>query len=98
MLDPEALVKELNTLATSGISVNPKNFGISLNCSIITKYHQILDHAREGQGPVKIGTTGKGIGPAYEDKIARKGLTFDLLIKSIISKSRKISSREVIFI
>ena len=56
------------------MQITPSNFGVSLNCSIITSYHQILDAARESKGPVKIGTTGKGIGPCYEDKIARRGL------------------------
>ena len=99
VLDPEALVKELDTLTTSGISVTPKNFGISLNCSIITKYHQILDHAREGQGPVKIGTTGKGIGPSYEDKIARKGIKLsDLFDKKVLFQKIERSLQEKAFL
>ena len=99
VLDPEALVKELDTLVTSGISVTPRNFGISLNCSIITKYHQILDHAREGQGPVKIGTTGKGIGPSYEDKIARKGIKLtDLFDKKVLFQKIERSLQEKAFL
>ena len=47
---------------------------------MITAYNKLLDGLREAHGPVKIGTTGKGIGPAYEDKVARKAIKFrDLL-------------------
>ena len=54
----------------------------------------------KGKRPVKIGTTGKGIGPSYEDKIARKGIKLSDLFdkKGFISKDREISSREVILI
>ncbi len=74
VLSPSALIDELNTIKSAGVKITPSNFGVSLNCSIITSYHQLLDGAREAKGPVKIGTTGKGIGPCYEDKIARRGL------------------------
>ena len=74
VLSPSALIEELNTIKSAGVKITPANFGVSLNCSIITSYHQLLDGAREAKGPVKIGTTGKGIGPCYEDKIARRGL------------------------
>ena len=74
VLSPEAFLHELEVTTKSGVTISPKNLGVSLNCSIITSYHQILDGVREAKGPVKIGTTGKGIGPCYEDKISRKGI------------------------
>ena len=51
-----------------------KIFKISSSCSIITSYHRIMDSVRENRGTYEIETTGKGIGPAYEDKISRKGI------------------------
>jgi adenylosuccinate synthase len=82
VFDPEAFKNELEKTRAAGVEVTPKNLLISENCTVITAYHRLLDAAREGQGPVKIGTTGKGIGPAYEDKISRRGLKLkDLLDK-----------------
>lgn len=72
---PEALYRELEELKKT-ISITPDNLKISLNCSIITRYHQLLDQAREQIGPTKIGTTGKGIGPCYEDKAGRRSVKF----------------------
>jgi len=74
VLEPQALIDELNEIRAAGVKVTPENFKISNNCSVITSYHRIMDAVRESKGPVKIGTTGKGIGPAYEDKISRKGI------------------------
>ena len=82
VLEPEALLAEIEKLEVVGIKVTPNNFNISSNCSIITTYHKIMDSVREAKGPLKIGTTGKGIGPAYEDKISRRGIKlFDLFDK-----------------
>lgn len=79
---PEAFQTELNKVVASGVEITPKNLKISENCAVITVYNRLIDALRENQGPVKIGTTGKGIGPAYEDKISRKGLKLkDLLDK-----------------
>ncbi|EQC49923.1 adenylosuccinate synthase [Bacteriovorax sp. BSW11_IV] len=74
VFDPEAFAKELKTVEGAGITLTRENLKISENCSIITFYNKLLDGQREAKGPVKIGTTGKGIGPCYEDKISRKGI------------------------
>ncbi len=74
VLAPDALLKELNMLASNGIDANGRLF-ISEASTLILPYHIALDQARElARGKKAIGTTGRGIGPAYEDKIARRGL------------------------
>lgn len=99
VFDPEAFLKELKEVEDSGVTVTSKNLKISKNCAVITIYHRLLDAQRENKGPVKIGTTGKGIGPAYEDKIARKGLKLkDLLDKELLLKKLKISTQEKEFL
>lgn len=73
---PDALLKEMTMLEQRGVPVR-EQLRISLSCPLILPYHQALDIAREeAKGAAKIGTTGRGIGPAYEDKVARRGLRF----------------------
>ncbi|MGE8356770.1 MAG: adenylosuccinate synthetase, partial [Microvirgula sp.] len=70
VLSPEALLKEIDELQAAGIDVASR-LKISESCPLILPYHIALDQAREAaKGENKIGTTGRGIGPAYEDKIA----------------------------
>ncbi len=80
VIDPGALVKEIETLASAGIDVKGR-LHISNRAHLIFPYHRELDKAAEGaRGANKIGTTSRGIGPAYEDKMARRGLRMcDLL-------------------
>jgi adenylosuccinate synthase len=74
VLSPQALLEELDTLENMGVNVAPRLF-ISEACPIIMPHHVALDRAREAaKGAGKIGTTGRGIGPAYEDKVARRGI------------------------
>lgn len=74
VLSPEALLKEIDMLESSGISVAVR-MRISEACPLILPYHVAIDKAREiARGNDKIGTTGRGIGPAYEDKVARRAL------------------------
>lgn len=94
VFDPEAFKAELDKTTSSGVEVTPNNLLISENCSVITTYHRLLDGVRENQGPVKIGTTGKGIGPAYEDKVSRKGLK----LKDLLNKERLMERLEQNFI
>lgn len=99
VFNPEAFLTELEKVKASGVDVTSKNLKISKNCAVITIYHRLLDAQRENKGPVKIGTTGKGIGPAYEDKIARKGLKLkDLLDKELLLKKLKRSTQEKEFL
>ena len=74
VLSPEALLKEIDTLESSGVPVQDR-LKISAACPLILPYHVALDQARESRrGENKIGTTGRGIGPCYEDKAARRAL------------------------
>ncbi|WP_434613479.1 adenylosuccinate synthase [Tabrizicola sp. M-4] len=73
VLDPWALLSEIEKLRGQGVDVNPDNLLIAENTPLILPVHGELDRAREGQvGVAKIGTTGRGIGPAYEDKVGRR--------------------------
>jgi len=75
VVDPWALLSEIDLLRKKGISVNPKNLRVADNVTLILPFHRQLDQARERAfGKNKIGTTGRGIGPAYEDKIARRAV------------------------
>lgn len=80
VLCPEALLKEMAELEQNGVPVSER-LKISAACPLILPYHIALDQAREKKrGKSAIGTTGRGIGPAYEDKVARRGLRLgDLL-------------------
>ncbi|PJE78726.1 Adenylosuccinate synthetase [invertebrate metagenome] len=74
VLAPDALLEEMDQLQDRGIPVQDR-LKISPACPLILPYHVALDNAREqARGKSKIGTTGRGIGPAYEDKVARRGL------------------------
>ncbi|BBC72253.1 adenylosuccinate synthase [Altererythrobacter sp. B11] len=75
VLDPWALKAELERLEGQGVSITPANFGIADNCPLILPLHRDLDGLREAAaGKGKIGTTGRGIGPAYEDKVGRRAI------------------------
>lgn len=75
VLDPTALLEEIQKLTDMGVAVNGGNLKISSLANLIMPYHRELDLAREKRkGKGKIGTTGRGIGPSYEDKVARRGI------------------------
>ncbi len=74
VLDPHALVAEIERLAAQGVRVTHDNLKIADNCSLILSLHRELDVARESVAGLKIGTTGRGIGPAYEDKAGRRAI------------------------
>ncbi len=75
VLDPWALRDEIARLEGQGVSITPENFGIADNCPLILPLHRDLDGLREAAaGKGKIGTTGRGIGPAYEDKVGRRAI------------------------
>ena len=77
VLSPEALLKEIEGLEARGVPARER-LRISPSCPLILPYHVSLDHAREkARGKAAIGTTGRGIGPAYEDKVSRRGLRVD---------------------
>ncbi|MCE2989275.1 MAG: adenylosuccinate synthase [Burkholderiales bacterium] len=74
VLSPEALLREIDELTAAGLQV-AERLRISEGCPLILPYHVALDQAREAsKGDAKIGTTGRGIGPCYEDKVARRAI------------------------
>ncbi len=75
VIDPYALLAEIDRVSAQGIAINTDNLMIAENAALILPIHQDLDGARERQaGAGKIGTTGRGIGPAYEDKVGRRAV------------------------
>jgi adenylosuccinate synthase len=75
VLDPWALIAEIDRLEGQGVAVSPENLMIAENTPLILPLHQDLDRIREeAAGAAKIGTTGRGIGPAYEDKVGRRSV------------------------
>ena len=73
VLDPWHLVKEIAAIRAQGVEITPKTLMIAENTPLIMPFHGELDRAREAQASVaKIGTTGRGIGPCYEDKVGRR--------------------------
>lgn len=75
VVDPWALLAEIEKIREKGVDVSPANLIIAENAPLILPVHGIVDRAREAaKGERKIGTTGRGIGPAYEDKIARRAI------------------------
>jgi adenylosuccinate synthase len=74
VLSPQALLQEIDELEAAGVDASSR-LRVSNACTLILPYHVALDRAREAKrGDAKIGTTGRGIGPAYEDKVARRAL------------------------
>jgi len=73
VLDPHALIEEIERLRKQGVDVTPKSLRIAENATLILPLHQELDAMRES-GVARIGTTRRGIGPAYEDKVGRRAI------------------------
>ncbi|HVC60511.1 MAG TPA: adenylosuccinate synthase [Acetobacteraceae bacterium] len=75
VVDPEALLAEIAKVRAQGLTVTPDTLRIAENVTLILPLHSAIDRAREvARGDRKIGTTGRGIGPAYEDKVARRAI------------------------
>ena len=88
VLSPDALIEELNMLEQNGVPARSR-LRISESCPLILPYHVALDAAREqARGKKAIGTTGRGIGPAYEDKVSRRGIRLGELVDEEHFKAR----------
>ena len=100
VVDPEVLISEIDRLQAQGIKIGPHNLQLSEKAHIIMPYHQRLDLARErAKGNGKIGTTGRGIGPCYEDKVARCGVrTVDLIDPTSLKAKIEYNLKEKNFI
>lgn len=88
VVDPQVLIEELDTLQQQGRLLNPALLKVSETAHLIMPYHKAIDMARERlRGEGRIGTTGRGIGPTYEDKMARVGIRFvDLLDEQVFQE------------
>lgn len=88
VIEPTALIKEIKSLETSGVDVQSRLY-ISKAAPVIMPYHITLDQLREvKKGKQAIGTTGRGIGPAYEDKVARRGIRIGDLLNTELLKEK----------
>jgi len=101
VIDPGVLLDEMQELRESGMPVTPERLTISENAHMIMPYHKSLDHSQEAalKGDKKIGTTGRGIGPCYGDKITRKGIKIgDLLDEDLFKDKLKENIEEKNFL
>ena len=75
VIDPHALLKEIESVRKNGVEISPESLVIAENATLILSLHRQIDNIAElGRGAAKIGTTGRGIGPAYEDKVGRRAI------------------------
>jgi len=88
VVDPKALLGEIEELAHKGLIITPKRLKLSGRCHIVMPYHRILDGLRESKRKNKIGTTGRGIGPCYADKVTRCGIRMIDLINPKVLKEK----------
>lgn len=96
VVDPAVLLEEIDMLSKKGIAVGPENLSLSEKAHLIMPYHKAIDLAREkAKGKDKIGTTGRGIGPCYEDKVGRIGMrAIDLLELESLEEKIKANLKE----
>jgi len=89
VVDPQVLLQEIDELRKRGHFLDDRQFLISEDAHLIMPYHRRIDVARERmKGEGKIGTTGRGIGPAYEDKVAREGIRFGDLVEEKVFRKK----------
>ncbi len=89
VVDPAVLLEEIDYLESKGIDCGPEKLMISERAQVIMPYHKLVDNGRElMKGDKKIGTTGRGIGPAYEDKATRRGIRFVDLIDAAVFEEK----------
>ena len=86
VVDPEALIEEIDLLRSRGLLSDPTQLVVSENAHVILPYHKRIDAGREKQKA--IGTTGRGIGPCYEDKVARRGIRIRDVLKASALKDK----------
>ena len=100
VVDPEVLLEEIEGLKKNGILISPERLSLSEKAHIIMPYHKAIDLAREAaKGKAKLGTTGRGIGPCYEDKISRTGVrAVDLTEPEILEEKVRENLKEKNFL
>lgn len=93
VMDPVAILKEIDGLVEDGIEISPKNLSISDRAHLVMPFHREMDAFKEANRAVKIGTTKRGIGPAYGDKIDRIGFRLHELVSGSASFVERLHSR-----
>ena len=88
VIDPKALLEEIDGLKKRGLSMNTKQLKISSNAHVVMPYHRVMDQLRESKRAHKIGTTGRGIGPCYSDKVGRMGVRIIDLLNPKVLKAK----------
>ncbi len=88
VVDPKALLEEIDGLKKRGLPMTNRQLKISCNAHVVMPYHRIMDQLRETKRANKIGTTGRGIGPCYSDKIGRMGIRMIDLLNPLVLKSK----------
>ncbi|RLB22261.1 MAG: adenylosuccinate synthase [Deltaproteobacteria bacterium] len=96
VVDPEVLLQEMKRLEDGGVSIGPERLLLSEKAHLIMPYHKAIDAAREvAKGKAKLGTTGRGIGPCYEDKVARVGIrAVDLIEPEVLEEKIRTNLKE----
>ena len=95
VVDPQVLLEEIDYLDKNGIDVSPAMLKVSDRAHMIMPYHKAIDKAREiKKGDAKIGTTGRGIGPSYEDRSTRRGIRFADLLEPELFKEKVLANME----
>jgi len=85
VIDPKALLEEIDDLKKRGLPMTGAQLKIAANAHVVMPYHRVMDQLREGKRANKIGTTGRGIGPCYSDKVGRMGIrVIDLLNPTVL--------------
>lgn len=95
VIDPAVLIKEIESLKREGVAISPRNLKVSPFSHLILPYHRIMDILREKGRIQKIGTTKRGIGPCYMDRVSRCGIRMvDLIAPRVFSRKLKANLRE----
>ncbi|HEX9928926.1 MAG TPA: adenylosuccinate synthase [Pyrinomonadaceae bacterium] len=95
VIDPKAFFEEVDQMTAQGIEITPERLKVSSRAHLILPYHRVLDHTSEERlGNEKVGTTLRGIGPAYEDKAGRRGIRVADALDSDLLKSRIVRGLE----
>ena len=88
VIDPKALLEEMDGLKKRGLPMTNKQLKIACNAHVVMPYHRVMDQLRETKRVNKIGTTGRGIGPCYSDKIGRMGIRMVDLLNPVVLKQK----------
>ena len=88
VIDPKALLEEIDGLRKRGLVIKNTQLKISSNAHVVMPYHRVMDQLREGKRANKIGTTGRGIGPCYSDKVGRMGIRIIDLLNPQVLKAK----------